>query len=152
MAQKKESPYIQFYTSGNAARVLEPAPQKKVQLPEAPKPRRQVVHLDLTAACAIVMAVALLVTMVFGLVQMRNVRRERMAMEKYVLSLRNENVELNHEYHETVDLEKIETLALSQGMIPKDEAYRIPITISVPEEESTSLWHSIGVFFTGLFA
>ena len=152
MAKKKEMRYIQFYTDGNAARVLEPAPGKKVSLPEAPKPKARVVHLDFLAVGAIVMSVLLLCTMVIGLVQLRGVRQERKAMESYVLTLRNENVELHYDYAQNVNLEKIQKDAEAQGMIPMEEAYRIPITVSVPEEQTHSFWHSIGVFFTGLFA
>lgn len=153
MAQKKENRYIQFYMDGNVARVINPAPEKTVSLPAAPKLRRKVVHLDLTATCAIIMSVALLITMMIGLVQLRGVRQDRIAMENYVMSLRNESIELSYTYNENLDLEKVQAAALAQGMIPAKEAYRIPITVNAPvEEKAPSFWQAVGVFFTGLFA
>lgn len=153
MAQKKENRYIQFYMDGNLARVVDPAPNQNVSLPAAPKPRRQVVHLDLTATCAILMSAALLLTMMIGLVQLRNVRQDRIAMENYVMSLRNESIELSYTYNENLNLEKVEAAARAQGMIPVEEAYRIPITVGVPAvEEAPSFWQTVGAFFTGLFA
>lgn len=153
MAQKKENRYIQFYMDGNLARVVEPAPKQNVQLPPQPKPRRQVVTISLTAVCAILMSAALLLTMLAGLVQLRGVRQERIAMENYVMSLRNQSIELAYTYNEKLDMEKVEAIAKAQGMIPVEEAYRIPLIIAEPVvEKAPSFWQNVGAFFTGLFA
>ena len=158
MAQKLPIEYVQFYTGGTAARKLAPKEVKK--LPELKNdpytrhPKTKKIPVDVVALVSILVALCMMFTIVVGVVQLKGAVDQRHAMEEYVLYLRSENQRYQAEYAASYDLEHIEKTALSMGMVPSGEVAHTTILIAEPatEAEDTSLWQSVGVFLTGLFA
>jgi len=157
MAKKPEIQYIdKFYVHGSEARVLELKPKRRIiktVLPLSAPDKTIRIPVDPLAICGIVVAVALLVTLVLGTLQYVQVCREYRAMMDYVVSVQNENVELRESYRSQVDLEAVEQRALELGMIPIELADKITIRVErpVPEPEMT-IWDEIEWFCKGLFA
>ena len=154
MARNPDIRYINLYAEGSAARVLEPRPRKKrAALPRAPKKRARVIHVDVMAVGGIVMAVALTVTMIFGLCQLRSMNRARDEMESYVCRLRNENSELRYTYENSYDLERVRQIAAGAGYVPVEEVTVIEIP-AMPQQNTTqmSFWEKITAFFVKIFA
>lgn len=155
MARKPEIQYVRYYTDGSAARQLEPKTPQKQRAPRK-RVRRQPVYTATVQPFAIgglAVAAVLLVCMIVGFVQLRNVQHQQQIMADYVSQLSDRNVELRHTYDEKVDLDKVEKSALALGMIPAEEA--MTITVSLPEPEpvrEVTLWDRIEAFFEGLFA
>lgn len=135
MARQPEIQYIRLYTQGSAARQLEMAPpDRKKPRTRLPKPRREkqmVIRLDPIALCGIVVAAVMLVLMVVGSLRLYRIQQETARMEKYVAALQLENQVLEYTYESGFDLEEIREIALSMGMIPKEDVPQI--TIRVPE-------------------
>lgn len=155
MERKPDIRYIYFYSDGNAARVLEPTPKKKkkVSLPKAPKQHAQVIHLDVMAVGGIIMAAALMLTLVFGLVRLRAVQNEAARMESYVMSLQIENAELRYEYENSYDLAEVQARAEAMGFIPVEDAHVEKLVLtSVSEVREATFWERITAFFANIFA
>lgn len=155
MARQNQVRYVNFYTAGSAAYKFEPeSPQKKkVKLP---KPRRQqklLIYVDPVAVLGIVMAVVMLVMMLVGVVQFCSLQQKNQAMQTYISTLQAENARLQAEYEAGYDLEEIYEIATARGMIPAEQAQRVSIQVSVPQEvEELSAWENFCMFLAGLFA
>ena len=155
MAQRVDIQYVQFYTSGSAAKRVAPAISIHTgALPQIKKRKVRRIYLDPVALLGATVALCMLVMMLVGLSSLRAEQENTVAMVEYVEQLRQENEALHAQYAEECDLEKIEETALALGMIPREEATHIAIQVSVPEvpEEPANLWQKIGTFLTGLFA
>ena len=159
MAQKPDIQYVhQFYVYSSEAQApeLKPAKKKrraKIVLP-TPKIRKAfLVRYDVASVCGIVVACMMMVLMTVGLYQLCETRQEYAQMERYVISLQNENIDLQNTYKSGYDLADIREKALALGMIPVEEAQTVAIQVSVPEPEpEPTLWENIYWFFTELFA
>ena len=155
MAYKPDIRYIQFYTDGSAARQLQPAPQKKHKyaLPKAPRQEQRIVCVDPLALGGIVVSVIMLVLMLLGAVELFTLRSQTHQMESYVSYLTQENARLEAEYEAGYDLEDIEAIAHSMGLVPAEQN---TITVSMPPRDSAvlqpTLWEKMSAFFRGLFA
>ena len=158
MAQKLPIEYVQFYTGGSAAKKLEPANvQKLPELKNDPyvwhrKPKK--IHLDVVALASILVAFCMIFTIAVGVVQLNQAVNQRHAMEEYVMYLHSENLRYQEEYAASYDIGHIEKTALSMGMVPSNQVAHktIEITEPISQPEDTTLWQSVGVFLTGLFA
>ena len=160
MARKPYKPDIEYihkyYSYGTEAKVIEFRPLQKDARPKVPKPRKEpktTIYIDPVAFCGMVVAIALLVVMVMGVMEFTAVCQENQRMHEYLTELRDENVRLNHEYHTSYDLEQIKTTALALGMIPVEEATTISIDVQVPQREpEMTPWDEFIWFLSGLFA
>ena len=155
MAQRVDIQYVQFYTSGSAAKRVAPAISVHTgALPQIKKRKVRRIYVDPVACLGSAVALCMLVLMLVGLSSLRAEQEKTVEMVEYVEQLRQENEALHAQYAAECDLEKIEETALALGMIPREEAPHIAIQVSVPEvqEEPASLWQKIGTFLTGLFA
>lgn len=156
MVQKPKIQYIgQFYVHGSEARALELEQQKKktkTKLPLAQLEKIDKVYIDPVAVAGIAVAVIMLVTMVFGALQLRDDWRAYEEMAGYVSYLKSENARLTHEYRGSYDLEEIEMKALAMGMVPKAqlEVTQVRVTVPVAEPEMT-LEDEILWFWNGLW-
>ena len=157
MAAKPEIRYINYYTSGTAARKVEvqPVRQKK---PRLPKPRiRQdreiLLHIDPVAIMSVVVASVLLVLMVVGVSRMNSLQEQTQVTAQYVQQLKEENLQLKETYTAGYDLEEIKQLATAMGMVPMEELPRemIYVKVPAPQAEATG-WDNFVSFLTGLFA
>lgn len=157
MAKKPEIQYIdKFYVHGSEARVLELKPRRRLirtVLPLSAPDKTIRIPVDPVAICGVVVAVALMAALILGTMQYVQVCREYRAMMDYVVTVQNENVELQESYRSKVDLEAVEQRALELGMIPIEMADKITIRAErpVPEPEMT-IWDEIKWFCEGLFA
>ena len=157
MARKPDIQYIdKFYVHGSEARVLELKPQKrkaKTVLPEAAPVKEKVVRVDLLSLSAIAVAVTMIVLMVVGCFQLKAAFDRSVAMSHYVISLQNENLELNKTYYAGFDAADIEQKALALGMIPMEKARTMTISGIVPEEvPAPTMWENFTWFMKGLLA
>lgn len=154
MAQKLEVRYVRYYTQGSAAQNIVPAfPVTKAPQPRVRKVKWLKIFVDPVAILGIVVAVAMLIMMGTGVARLRSAQEETVRLEAYVDQLTKTNDRLQAQYKESYNLLEVEYTALAMGMIPKDQAPRVTIDVSVPvQQEQVTLWEQIGTFLTGLFA
>lgn len=159
MAQKPDIQYIhQFYVHGSEAQVLELKPvrkkkKKKFILPKPKTEKKILIALDVASVCGLVVACVMMVLMTVGIFQLSEVRQEYCHMESHVISLQNQNVDLEKQYHATFDLADIKDKALAMGMIPVSQAKTVTIHVEPPvAEPEPMLWEEVCWFFTELFA
>ena len=144
MAQKHDIQYVgQFYVHGSEAKLLARQEQQnkvKNMLPLERLKNVKVVYLDPVAIFGLAVAVFMAVTMVLGAINIGNAWDEYEGMRKYLTKLEAKNAELSVKYARGYDLEKIESAAITLGMVPKSEATTIPVRVTVPvvEEEPTA--------------
>lgn len=156
MAVRTDIQYVQFYVDGSTAR----KPEQKTQAKHAAAPKyrrvkRKVVVVDPVAILGTVVTVCLLVAMLVGFVQYRNIQNKSEQMEQYIAQLQQENQQLQQTYEDGYDLEQIQQIADAVGMIPAEDAQQIQIQVQIPQEEvvmEMSLWESFTTFLAGLFA
>lgn len=155
MAKKPEIRYINYYTSGSAAYQLAPKPEKKTSLPK-PKVKRAkqiMIRLDPVALAGIVVAAAMVIMMAVGMIHLSWQQQQTKAMQNYVEQLKAENAQLKDTYAAGYDLDEVEKMALSWGMVPGDTISARPIQVVIPQvPEETSAWDEFVTFLTGLFA
>ena len=156
MVKKPEIQYIdKFYVYGSEAKVLELKPKRKIRtiLPLSAPDKTIKIPVDPVAIGGIVVAVALLVTLVIGCVQYVQVYRQYRAMMDHVVVQQNMNVELRENYRSQIDLVEIRDMALALGMIPKEDAPVITIRAELPQREpEMTMWEDFVWLCKGLFA
>ena len=155
MARNADIQYIRYSVDGNAAREMktEPAPFKQAVFSKVYKQKRKCVYVDPVATFGIIVAVSMLIMMAVGLMRLRSEQEALSRMQAYVSQLEEENQALEQTYLESYDQAEVERTALALGMIPKEQAKTVSLSVTVPEEpEVISLWDRIGTFLTGLFA
>ncbi len=154
MDRKPEIQYVgQFYVLGNTAEKLAQKQKKKKAVLPNPKPARErKIYVDTAALFGMAVAVVMLTALVLGVVRLQNSWEQYTNVTATVSELRRENAQLDHEYRTTFDLDTIQTLAESMGMIPREEAEIVAVWISVPEkEQERTAWDDFVWFLQGLF-
>ena len=149
--------YVQFPTEGSSARKVMPALRTKLATLPTPQPKskkRKVVYVDPVATLGIVVAVAMLIVMCFGVVQLMVERHETKVMEEYLVTLSQRNNALEAEYTAGYNLQEVERTALALGMVPQEQVPHRVIHVVDPAQQanSISLWQRIGTVLSGLFA
>ena len=156
MVKKPEIQYIdKFYVYGSEAKVLELKPKRRIKtiLPLSVPDKTIKIPVDPVAIGGIVVAIALLVTLVIGCVQYVQVYRQYRTMMDHVVAEQNMNVELREDYRSQIDLVQIREKALSLGMIPREEAEVITIRAELPQREpEMTVWEDFVWLCKGLFA
>lgn len=154
MTNKPDIQYIQFYTAGSAAQKIAPVvPLKTLRMPKVRKHKKITLFIDPVATAAIAMCAVVLIMMFVGLGQLNTIRQKNAVMAAHVQTLQSEKAALEAAYEAGYDLEEVERTALASGMIPKDQAQRIAITVpSVEQEATTGPWEQFCTFLAGLFA
>ena len=157
MVRKPDIQYVdKFYVHGSEARVLELKPNKKkakTVLPEAAPVKEKVVRIDLLSLSAIAVAATMIVLMVVGCFQLKAAFDRSVAMSHYVISLQNENLDLNKDYYNGFDPADIEQKALALGLIPMENAKTMTMTVTIPEEvPAPTMWENFTWFMKGLLA
>ncbi len=156
MTQYVDVQYVRFSTDGSAARRAAPAVSVSTgTLPRLRKQRVQVLYVDPVALLSIAVAAVMLVTMLVGLVHLKQVQKQTAQMEAYVQQLSQQHESLQQAYEDACNMEVVEKTALALGMIPADEAEQIMVylpAVQAEEPEAVSLWNRIGIFLSGLFA
>ena len=156
MVKKPDIQYIdKFYVYGSEAKVLELKPKRKVRtrLPLFAPDNTIKIAVDPVALGGILVAVALLVSLVIGSVQYVQTYRQYRTMMDHVVTEQNLNVELRETYRSQIDLVEIRDRALALGMIPKDQATVITIQAEIPQREpEITFWEDFVCLCKGLFA
>ena len=156
MAQRIDIQYVQFYTSGSAAKQVAPVTTVRADvLPRVTKRRVRRVYVDPVAILGSAVAVCMLVMMLVGLSNLRAEEAKTAEMVAYVAQLQEENAALHARFEAECDLAKVEETALALGMVPRESVEHTAISVELPlveEEEPVSLWQQLGTFLTGLFA
>lgn len=155
MARTADIQYIRFSVDGNAARKMntEPAPFQQAVFSKVYKQKRKCIYVDPVATFGIIVAISMLIMMAVGLMQLRAEQENLSRMQAYVQQLQEENEVLEQSYLESYDRAEVERTALALGMIPKEQAKTVSLSVTVPQQPQTvSLWDRIGTFLTGLFA
>jgi len=156
MVKKPEIQYIdKFYVYGSEAKVLELKPKRRVRtiLPLSAPDKTIKIPVDPVAIGGIVVAIALLVTLVLGCVQYVQVYRQYRTMMDHVVTEQNLNVELREDYRSQIDLVEIRDKALALGMIPASDAPTVTIRAELPQREpEMTHWEEFVWLCKGLFA
>lgn len=155
MATQPEVRYINAYVSGTCAT----QPEKKshnrttAQLPEVKKQQKWLISVDMAALGGIVAALVLSVLLIVGLVSMNQAQQEARMYEEYVVSLQQENAQLQDTYTSGYDLEEVKDIAQAMGMVPAEQVTHIQMQVREPEivQEMTA-WESFWAFLVGMFA
>lgn len=155
MANKPQIQYIhQFYVPGSEVKKTAPVQTPKRSQSKLPKvaPSEKIrVLVDPVALGGVVVAVAMLVLMIVGMVQYSRICEQHAVMENYVTRLRDDNARLEHTYHAGYDIEDIRQQANALGMVPAADATTIEIEVNVPQPEpEPTLLDEIVWFFKGL--
>ena len=156
MASKPEIQYIQFYIDGSAAKQLDPVTPEKSQPKPAKKPKTHLkrIYIDPVAIIGIVVSAMLLITMTVGVFRLKQANEQQRAMHLCVAQLRLENRDLQEDYTNTINLDKVHQQAMALGMVPASEAKVNTILLSAPqaEEAPVTLWQQVSTFLASLFA
>lgn len=158
MARQPDIRYVQIYNPGSTARKLELLPPQKKKKAVLPKPKvrkekQRVIYVDPLAFCAMAAAGLLLIAMVVGMIRLGTVGSQVRELENYVSGLEQENAQLQEEFHSNYDLQAVDQQAREQGMIPAEEAERVPLELTIPQApEEPGFWDGVGTFFSELFA
>lgn len=135
MARKPDVQYIRFYTDGSAARALDlRKPANRTTLPKVRKNRVTVIRLDPLAMAGILVSAVMLVLMAVSCFRLIDLQQQTDRMDVYVDTLKEENARLEDTYRAGYDLKDVEEKALALGLIPEEEAQRITVSVTVPEE------------------
>ena len=133
------------------------APKKKQQsakvfLPKKPKTgKERRIYVDPVAMGGIVLAVAVLVALVVGAVQLTASMNQYNQELETLTELKRENAKLGHAYRTALDLDTVQEKAEAMGMIPAEEAEKMTVRVSVPEhEEEPTAWENFLWFLSGL--
>lgn len=155
MAMQPEVRYINAYVSGTCA----PQPEKKshnrtsAQLPEVKKQQKWLISIDMAALGGIAAALVLSVLLIVGLVQMNQAKQEAQMYEQYVMSLQQENAQLQDTYTSGYDLEEVQNIAQAMGMVPAEQVTHIQMQVTEPEiVQELTAWESFWAFLVGMFA
>ena len=157
MTRKPVIQYVgQFYVHGSEARqleLLEKKKQPKTKLPIAKLETIEKIYVDPVALVAIGVALLLLVTMVMGMLQLKDDWTAYQVMQEHVDTLRVSNHEKVEAYRGSYDLKDIQVKALAMGMIPKAEAEQMTLKIHISRPEPEMTWlEEVRWFLGGLFA
>jgi len=155
--QKPKIQYVgQFYVHGSEARAIqlqEEKRQAKTKLPLARIQKIEKIYVDPVALVGIAVAVVMLVTMIFGAVQIQKDWQQYERVSAYVSELKKENARMNHAYRASYDLEDIKSKALAMGLVPKSQLQTMAVTVTIPEPEAElTKSEEIRLFLEGLFA
>lgn len=140
MARQPDIQYVQFYTSGSAARKLEPVkrPVKNgVKLPKM-RPRvdkRKVIRIDPMSVCAVCVAAVMLIAMAIGVMEYGQISQQADKMEQYSAQLSAENAQLRATYRSGYDLKDVEQKALDMGLVPESQLQHLTVKVEVPAQE-----------------
>lgn len=101
----------------------------------------------------ILLAVVMLTAMAVSVFRLRSARAEEQALERYVSTLQQENARLEQTYRQGYDLDEIEKIALAMGLVPVDQAAKLPIEVTpIQPAPEPGVWASVWAFLRGLFA
>ena len=147
MAVKHDIQYVNFYSSGSAARKIEPRPERKKQV-RLPKPRKEqaiLLRISPLAVAGTLICCVLLVMLVAGIVELGAQQRQTEALQWYVSQLQQENQVLTDTYHAGYDLNEIRTAAATMGMVSAEEANHIRVQVpgQVIEIPAANWWESV---------
>lgn len=157
MTEKPDIEYIsRFFVPGSDAPQVAPKTREKragKALPEALPQKVVTLHMDPVAVCSVAVAVILLVMMLVSVARFEKACQDFQSMEIQLTHLRDENVNLKHDYHANLDLAFIEEQAVALGLVPVSEVqtFRVQVTVPPVEPEPTK-WDDFVWFLKGLFA
>ena len=154
MARYADVQYIRLYTDGSAARKLEVPSVIKQQPRRKRKAQKKIIlHVDPVAILGLAVAAVMLILMLTGVSELRAAQQKTAQMEQYVVSLEQNNAQLEESYHSGYDIDEVEKMALALGMVPQEEAEQVTMQVTpIQEEQTGSVWTNIWTFLTGLFA
>lgn len=155
MAKRPEVRYINHYVSGSLAYQPEKKSHRKaaVELPKVKKQQKLVIPVDPLAIGGIVIAFALMITMLVSVVSWNQSRNEAAALRDYVAYLQEENATLQNTYTSGYDPEEIRQIALNMGFVPAEQVPHIQMQVVIPEvQEEPTGWSAVWAFILGMFA
>ena len=154
MARKYTERYVRFYTVGSAAAKLETV-ERKAALPQYKAPqKRKPIAVDPVSLLGTAVAVLLAVLMLVGFAQVAHTSAQVRKLETQVMTLEQEQEQLQQKYEAGYDLNEVRAAAESMGMIPAEDAIRV--RVAVPTEtmqiETMSWWDSMLLSLRSFFA
>ena len=156
MTPKPKIQYVgQFYVCGSEAKALQqnPIEKSKAKISKSVQKRVENINIEPVAIASIVVAVCLLVTMLMGVVQLQKDWEQYQIAAQHLHEVKEENRIKTEQYRQSFDRAEVRAAAESMGMIPKAEAKResVKVTVPLPEPEETIL-DQIKLFVKGLLA
>lgn len=157
MTQKPNIQYIHYYTQGSAAQKVTPEafPSKVFDTPKTRRRSRsrKVIYLDPVAVLGLVVAGVMLIFMMLGVYKLRQSGQQAVQMEQYVQQLSQEQEQLTQQFEDGYDLQQIEQAARDMGMIPKEQAPHLEVSVEMPQQQvEPTIWEQFTTFLSGLFA
>lgn len=153
MTEKAKIQYVgQFYIHGSAAKELDIKKQFRLARTTLPlfRPNRAPVrYFEPVAVISIVLALALVCTMAFGMLQIRQDWAQYQEMSDHLVQLQAKNAELHRKYREAYDLEAVRSKAVGLGLVPVEEVRHMTIQLTpVSHEEPPEMtWIQKAVLF-----
>lgn len=153
MAQKEPIQYVRYYAYGTAAHAIQQEQPRRKPRP-APKPQAQriAIPIDPVAVVGTAVAVAMLLCVIVGFVQVNQTNRALTETQNAISELRSEGYVLERKYENGYDLEEVRIAAEAMGLVPKDQVRHI--TVSIPEpvvEQPLPWWQKLWNDFLFLF-
>ena len=157
MAPKHDILYVQFDSEEDLAmKPKQPKPFGTTLkfLMDGDRKKKLVIRLDPVAMFGTLVALAMLVCMVVGMIHLQNLRQENAQLQGYVQQVRDENQQLRTKYQEGYDLETVREEALAMGMIPSQDAMQAQLSMEICKEqpENVNVLDQVYAFLTGPFA
>jgi len=98
-------------------------------------------------------AVAMIVAMTAGVVQLNAAQQETAELVSYIDTLKNENAALEKTYRESYNLAEIGRYAEAMGLVPISQVEQLEISVQEPPApEQNTPWEEFCIFLAGLFA
>lgn len=139
MTEKAKIQYVgQFYIHGSTAKKLDI--KKRLRLPKTALPlfrpnRSPVRYFEPVAVISIVLALALVCTMAFGMLQIRQDWAAYQEMRTHLSQLQSKNAELHRKYRDAYDMEALYSKAVGLGLVPVEEVKHMTIVVTPPSRE-----------------
>ena len=152
MDQKPVIQYVgQFYVYGSEVKAKKKNEPKLPLLPKLKQTREHRIYVDPVAVGGIVLAVAVLVALVVGAIQLTVCMNQYNEASQTLSEVKRENARLEHAYRTGLNLESIRQRAEELGLVAESEVTHASITVTVPEpQREPSAWENFLWFLSGL--
>jgi len=155
MTRQYDIQYVNAYVSGSSALAAErTAPRKRaVKLPTPKRAKKTVIAVDPVTIMGIAVAMVLCVMLLVGWMKLDQANRKAEVMEDYVISLRQQNDQLQRTYEAGCDKTQVREIADAMGMVDISQVKHVQVQVQTPPAEKTpTAWESFCTFLAGLFA
>lgn len=152
---KPDIQYIQFYTSGSAARELVPVLRPEAAAENHPRrSRKPVLYIDPVAILGMLTAVVLTICLLIGFNQFKQAKEDYEYVHGYNCQLQQQHKQLQKTYKESYNKEDVRLEAVLMGYVPSWQVQHVTIKAQEPEPipEEPGILRQAWNYLTELFA